>query len=59
MPANMERLLDDRSGSSAVEYGLVVAVIALVILLTLMQIGEFVQRQFLELAEIIIREVSR
>ncbi len=54
MPATIERFLDDQSGSSAVEYGLVVALVSLLIMATLMQVSESVRTLFFDVTELIV-----
>ena len=58
MPATIERFLDDQSGSSAVEYGLVVALVSLLIMATLMQVSESVRTLFFGLAELIVEATN-
>ncbi len=58
IPATIERFLEDQSGASALEYGLLAALVSLVMMWPLTQVGESVQSLYFGVAEL-ITEVTK
>jgi pilus assembly protein Flp/PilA len=52
----MSRFVKDESGATAVEYGLIAALIAVVIISTVSTVGDRLQARFQEIADALVKK---
>jgi pilus assembly protein Flp/PilA len=52
----MNRFIEDESGATAVEYGLIAALIAVVIISTVTTVGDRLQARFQEIADALVKK---